>query len=398
MLNIVVLDFCASNFRPLSETRPVVSLLAGCFTFEERIRKLFPNSALELRACPSVAEVYSVKSNKSFIPKDETGRTLYLKPNVVYNLEFARMVESAEGDAIFKVDETVVAILTHKPFDKGWFEIPPDWPVFELDLIIVPAIWDLVNINASIITADFDENFRRAIDGQVHPQAAIYGENAVAIERGAEVFAGAVLDAREGPIIVSRGAIIRPGAIIQGPCFIGQDTVVLSGWIREDCSFGPMCKIAGEVESSIFIGYSNKGHEGFVGHSYIGQWVNLGALTTTSDLKNNYGKIRIDFGDGQIDTGRIKVGSFIGDHSKTGIGALLNSGTYIGVSVNHYGTGLPPKFIKSFSWGTSQGYVEYEFEKAISTAKVVMSRRGEELQPEEESLLKNIYKANWNKK
>ncbi|HHS51142.1 MAG TPA: hypothetical protein ENN07_08515 [candidate division Zixibacteria bacterium] len=398
MLNIEILDHCTNDFRPITLTRPVASMLAGCFTFEDRVRLLFPDIDVRVRPCCNVANAYFARNGAQSEPDASDGATLYLAPNVVFNLEFARFVRTAEGDAVFDVNGAVVGILTDKPFDEGWFDNPPDWPRHQFDLIVIPAIWDLVNINGRIIEADFGEHFRRAVDGEVHANAAVYGGNAVAVEHGAEVLAGAVLDASDGPIIVARGAKIRPGAMLEGPCYIGPETVIMSGWIRENCSFGPLCKIGGEVESSIFIGYSNKCHEGFVGHSYIGSWVNLGALTTTSDLKNNYGEIRVDLGCGAKSTGRIKVGSFIGDHSKTGIGALLNSGTVIGVAVNHYGAGLPPKNIKSFSWGTAEGYVEHDFDRAVDTARTVTSRRGFELLPEEFALLKLIHDENWKEK
>ncbi len=388
MLRVAILDHCSKDFRPISDTRPVAELLAGCFTFEDRIRRLFPNSEVSVVPYKRLSDAETRRSAFE-------GLTLYLEANFVYTLEFARIAMGLDSPAVFISDGAVVGVAAEEPFQKSWFEDPPNWPTHNLTLMRVDAIWDLVNLNGEIIKSDFEEHFRRAIDGQVHPLSAIYGENAIAIERGAEIFAGAVLDAREGPIVVARGAVVRPGAVIQGPCYIGPDTMVLSGWAREGCSFGPMCKIGGEVESSIFLGYSNKCHEGFVGHSYIGRWVNLGALTTTSDLKNNYSKIRVDLGEGERDTGRIKVGSFFGDHTKTGIGTLLNSGTCLGVSVNHYASGLPPKFIRAFSWGTSEGYTRYEFDKALATARIVMSRRGIKMGASEAELLLKIYRENW---
>ncbi len=397
MINkIVILDNGYERFYPLTKTRPLAALLAGAFTFEKRVRRLFPMAEIAILAHIEVAAAYSARTGFRTTPFSGDEPVLFLLPNVIYNPAFARLAQEAEPGSLFRSKGSVVAAYD-KPDSVTEDLDSLELPEIEVDLLAIPAIWDLVNFNGEIIRIDFEEHFRRAIDGNVHAQAAIYGENAVSIDRSAEVFAGAILDARDGPIIVSRDAVIRPGAIVQGPCYIGPGTQILSGWVREDCSFGPVCKIGGEVESSVFIGWSNKAHEGFVGHSYIGQWINLGALTTTSDLKNNYGKIRIDLGDGQIDTGRIKVGSFFGDHTKTGIGTLLNSGTCLGVSVNHYGTGLPPKHIADFSWGTSNGYTEYDIEKAIKTARTVTLRRGIEILPEEEAMLRSIHKNSWTK-
>ncbi|MCD6501418.1 hypothetical protein J7L01_02350 [bacterium] len=393
---IAILDHGYERFYPLTKTRPVAALLAGAFTFEERVRRVFPTAEVVVLAHAEVAKAFSARSGLRSAPFPKGASVLFLLPNAVFDLAFARAAEAAEPNTVFRSGDTAVGAL----LEGG--SVPSNLdalglPEIEVDVLTVPTIWGLVRLNGEIVLSDFKSHFPRAVDGEVSAQATIYGENAVAIDRSAEIFAGAVLDAREGPIIVSRGAVVRPGAVVQGPCYIGPGTEILSGWIRGACSFGPTCKLGGEVESSIFIGWSNKAHEGFVGHSYVGQWVNLGALTTTSDLKNNYGEVRVDLGGGQIGTGQIKVGSFIGDHSKTGIGALLNSGTCIGVSVNHYGTGLPPKSIADFSWGTSDGYVEYDVEKAVRTARTVMSRRGMEMLPEEENLLRAIHADAWPK-
>jgi len=389
-MRIVLVEDGWDKFRPLTITRPLAEIRVGAMTFVERIERLFPDSRVSVMTRPYVNEAYRARWSRLVgrVPEGEGG-LLVLRPNAIYDFSFREAVLDAGTGTLFRSENNVLGVLIDGD------EIPDrlesnGYKELEVGAIPIPAIWDAVNLNGDAIKQDFEEFYKPERAGTVHPMASLYDEQSIFISGGTEIMAGAVLDAREGPIIIENSEI-RPGTIIQGPCYIGSNCVAVSGWIRQGCSFGPGCRFGGEVESSIFQGCSNKYHEGFLGHSYIGEWVNLGALTTTSDLKNNYGEIRVDMGDGQVRTGRIKVGSFIGDHSKTGIGALLNSGTCIGVNVNHYGTGLPPKNIPHFSWGTAEGYIEYDLEKAIATAKIVMERRGVIMLEEEEQMLRAIF-------
>jgi len=160
------------------------------------------------------------------------------------------------------------------------------------------------------------------------------------IGKDAIVDGGVVLDSREGPIYIEPGVQVSNLTCLEGPAYVGRESRLAGGRITGGCSFGPQCRIGGEVQSTIVLGYSNKWHHGFLGHSYVGEWVNLGALTTNSDLKNNYSPVHVDLGDKSVDTGQIKVGSFIGDHVKTGIGTLLDTGASIGFGSNIFGGGL----------------------------------------------------------
>ena len=169
-------------------------------------------------------------------------------------------------------------------------------------------------------------------------------------------------------------------------------SILTGGKIREGTSIGPVCRVGGEVEGTIFLGYSNKYHEGFLGHAYVGEWVNLGALTTNSDLKNNYSTIKVMVNETLVDSGLIKVGSFIGDHVKTGIGTLLNTGISLGFASNIFGGGmLKLKYVPAFFWGGPESQEIYELSKALQTIRTVMKRRGVELTGDEENLFKKIY-------
>ena len=208
---------------------------------------------------------------------------------------------------------------------------------------------------------------------------------------GCSIKPGVVLDASRGPIILGNNVEVMANAVVVGPCFIGDhSTIKIGAKIYEKTSIGAWCKVGGEVEGSIILGFSNKQHDGFLGHSYLGQWVNLGADTNTSDLKNNYGQVRVTFPWGQVNSGTMFLGSLIGDHSKAGINTMLNTGTVIGVGANVFGGGFPSKSIPSFAWGGSHGFVEYDRDKAIQTARTVMLRRKITMTDAEEALLRSI--------
>jgi UDP-N-acetylglucosamine diphosphorylase/glucosamine-1-phosphate N-acetyltransferase len=239
--------------------------------------------------------------------------------------------------------------------------------------------WDLVLANAEQMITDFKRAGRSGIEGDIAEPCAIRGGTRdVYVARGATIQPMVVLDATRGPIYIDEGAEIQPFTRIEGPCYVGKKSILLGAKCREGTSIGPMCRVGGEVEESIIQGYSNKYHDGFIGHAYVGEWVNLGALTTNSDLKNDYGNVEVLL-DGRtpIDTGSVKVGALIGDHVKTSIGTLFNTGAYVGAMSLIMATGKPlPKHIPDFSW-LIDGVVTKGFGKAklYETAKVAMSRR-----------------------
>jgi len=240
-------------------------------------------------------------------------------------------------------------------------------------------IWDLILNNAEQITADFAAAGRSGIEGTVEqPNAIRGGMKDVYIAPGAMVHPMVVIDAEHGPVYIDNDAEIHPFTRIEGPCYIGKQTILLGAKCREGNSIGPMCRVGGEVEKSIIHGHSNKYHDGFLGHAYVGEWVNLGAFTTNSDLKNDYSNVSVML-DGRhpIDTGSVKVGSLIGDHVKTSIGTLFNTGSYVGPMALIMGTGKPlPKYVPAFAWFI-EGVVTKGFGKGklYETAKMAMSRR-----------------------
>jgi UDP-N-acetylglucosamine diphosphorylase/glucosamine-1-phosphate N-acetyltransferase len=227
--------------------------------------------------------------------------------------------------------------------------------------------------------------------GQVYPGAHLVQASQIHVGPGARVKPGAVLDAEDGPIWIDEHVLIEPNAVVQGPCYIGPRSVVRPGAaVRPGTSIGPVCKVGGEIEGSILHGYSNKQHDGFLGHSYVAEWVNLGADTVTSDLKNTYGTIRVALNGVPVESGQHFIGSIIGDHSKTGIGTILPTGGVIGVAANVFTQGAVPKFVPSFAWLTDEGLTNYRVDKAVQIARTVMSRRDVELSAAEQRLLEHV--------
>ncbi len=257
--------------------------------------------------------------------------------------------------------------------------------------------WELVNANPGEIADGISRNIPGAggkNDGEIHPSAVIAGEHEVVICEGAVVGPLSLIDSSGGPVYLARGVSIEAHSVIEGPAFIGEGTRIVRAFVRGGCSIGPRCRVGGEVEQSILHGYVNKYHEGFLGHSYVGSWVNLGAGTTNSDLKNNYGPVRVRVGRTEIDTGLIKVGAFMGDHVKTGIGTLMNTGFICGAGSNIFSRrGVLPKFVPPFVWGDSERMEEYIFRKFEDTARVVMGRRGVEMSERYAGLLRNVFES-----
>lgn len=267
----------------------------------------------------------------------------------------------------------------------------------EAPFIDVP--WDLLRLNHHELLVEGEQAVRTVHAAELAPRqnpallpgAHLVSPGAIALHPTARVAPGAVLDASGGPIVVERDALIEPHSYVAGPGWIGAGTHVLGGKLGGGVSLGPVCRVAGEVEESVFQGYANKRHHGFVGHSIVGAWVNLGALTTTSDLKNNYGPVRVSVHGREQATGETKLGAFLGDHVKTAIGTLLTTGSIVGPASNLLGGGITaPKELPAFAWWTGTSIEGYDAERFVETARVVCARRGRTFGEAQERLYRAI--------
>jgi UDP-N-acetylglucosamine diphosphorylase/glucosamine-1-phosphate N-acetyltransferase len=225
------------------------------------------------------------------------------------------------------------------------------------------------------------------------PHTIVYGAENIFLEEGVRIKA-AILNAENGPIYLGKESVIEEGAIVRGPFALGEDsTVNAQGRMRGDISIGPKCKVGGEVSNSVIFSHTNKGHDGFLGNSVVGEWCNIGADTNASNLKNNYTKIKIwDFAkEGFVNTNEQFCGLLMADHSKCGINTMFNTGTVVGVSANIFGSGFPRTYIPSFSWGGPAGFSTFKPLKVKEMATVSMSRRGGEFDDVEESIINHIF-------
>jgi UDP-N-acetylglucosamine diphosphorylase/glucosamine-1-phosphate N-acetyltransferase len=251
------------------------------------------------------------------------------------------------------------------------------------------APWDLIRQLVDQLTQDIP-HLASTLSVEPVPEATIIGTYAVYREAGAHIEPFVVLDATGGPILIRRGATISSFSRIVGPCYIGPNATVVGDAIRA-CSIGDTCKVRGEISNSVMLGYSNKGHTGFVGHSYLGRWVNLGAVTTTSNLKNTYGNVQIWTPSGLRDSGAQFLGTMFGDHVKTGIGTMLTTGTVLGAGANIYGGRVDSKYVPPFAWGDGEPYDNYAIDKFIEVARRMMARRHVELSDDAAKQLWDAY-------
>ncbi len=254
------------------------------------------------------------------------------------------------------------------------------WRRVELDdARLISFVWNLIEHNAACI-ADDAARARpapRHADTSHHDTAHLVNPNHIFLGANAVIRAGVVIDATDGPVIVGERAVVMPNATVVGPVAIGADSVVKAGArVLGGTSIGRVCKVGGEVDETIFGDYSNKQHDGFLGHSYIGSWVNIGAASNNSDLKNTYGPIRMWSAGQSRDTGRQFLGLVMGDHTKTGINSVFNTGTVVGFNCNLYSSEMTDGFVPSFSWGHGRDFVPYDLGKAMLTATAAMKRRG----------------------
>ncbi len=258
----------------------------------------------------------------------------------------------------------------------------------EIDGILLRGSFDLVTALEQLLEHDCADFLTGPAD-PLPAQSIVLGDSARVRATGAEVEPGVVFDVRHGVIVIDRGAEVRSGTRLEGPCYVGPGSRVLGGYIHASI-LGPRSVVRGEVSSTIFNGYANKAHDGFVGHSVIGHWVNLGAGTTTSNLKNTYGTVRLTVSGRTIDTGRQFLGSLIGDHAKTAIGTMLPTGTVVGAGANVFGAGLG-KYVPPFSWGAS-GDVQLTEDGFLRIAERVMPRRDVAVTAERRASLISIFR------
>ena len=395
------------NLLPLTWFRPAMDLRCGMNTLFEKIKRCYPRTNIYILCRDYLFPTVKKNHPGSLVGKlNKENSVLFINGRLLCDPEIVKKIPASGGDEIFECDGVVVAAR----LSKGNFELVANsdfTPVMkkylssvyktarvtQIKAKLINHFFDLISLNKDEIKSDFSYLTRGGITrGRVHQTVAVYSRGGIFIDDGADVESFVTLDARNGPIYISKGVSVQPYSRLEGPCFVGERSVITTGAnIRSGTSIGPGCKVGGEIEATIFQGYSNKQHSGFLGHSFVSEWVNLGAGATNSDLKNNYGNVKIHYMSNEVDSGMIFLGCSIADHTKIGIGVLIVTGAVIGAASNIYGGGLTQKFIPSFAWGDAQNLIRHDPEKAIKTAQVVMSRRDIEMSQEEIELFRKVY-------
>jgi UDP-N-acetylglucosamine diphosphorylase/glucosamine-1-phosphate N-acetyltransferase len=401
------------NLEPLIFSRPVFNLVCGMNTLKEKILRAYPKINYSLLCRDYIAPVLKLQNPNIDINYIKDNECLFINGSVIAPANINKIFPfKFDGNKVFKnEDKVIAAYLSGKLLEKIKENLnsPLSPELFDgiyvehIEIKFVSYLWDLINSNGEEIKNDFNffsTKLKGAkITGKVSQGAFLVGRKNIIINEGAEIKPGAVIDSSKGPVLIGKNAIVSYNAVIEGPAYIGENSQIKNGAnIHDNVSICSMCKIGGEVEDSIFLPFANKQHDGFIGHSYIGSWVNLGAGTNCSNLKNNYGNVKT-FANGKLlNSSSQFLGLFMGDHSKSAINTMFNTGTNVGFSSNVFGAGFPKKFIPSFSWGGSGSLNTYQLEKAMDVAKKVMLRRNMQMTPEEENLFIHIFNLTENER
>ncbi len=399
-------DIHSSNLLPLTYFRPAYDLRCGMLSLRERIVHHLSPKSISLLARGYLAAVLQEENPGVDVNRVSVDVSVFVNGRTIMTDGLARVIKKAKSDCMFMADSQLVAVRlsgtnlaksrSSQYGDSIDLSDVKDVATDEVDAMLVKYPWDLVYANESQLVIDFALLTKKtkgvAKNADVHKAAVLVNKKNIHVGRKSVVSAGAVLDATDGPIFVGSNVKILPTAVIEGPCFIGDGSLIKAGAkIYGNTSIGTSCKVGGEVEHSILHSHSNKQHDGFLGHSYIAPWVNLGAGTTTSNLKNTYGNVKVQINGRAVDSEKMFVGLTAGDHVKVGINGTIDTGTVIGPSSNIYGTAIPPKYLPPFSWGTAGALTTYDVERALAVATTVMGRRNVVTSDAYKQLFRYIY-------
>lgn len=382
-MNYILFDGDVRNaLLPFTYTRPVADIRIGILTIREKWEQRLGYTTTTLTEeyleakYPMVEMDHNIMINASFVPTDALAE---------------KVMKLSENEAIFK-GEDVIAFYTSNTQEEVDFSSYTQLE-FEEELLQVKNTWDIFSLNDIALRQDFDfltaDKTSLPIPEGVHAVA----KDQIFIEEGAQV-TYASLNASSGPIYIGKDSEVMEGSVIRGPFALCEhSTVKMGAKMYGAITIGPHSKVAGEINNSVIFGYSNKGHEGFLGNSVLGEWCNIGADSNNSNLKNNYAEVKIWSYETErfAKTGLQFCGLIMGDHSKCGINTMFNTGTVVGVSANIFGSGFPRNFIPSFSWGGASGFTTYQLPKVFEVAEMVYKRRALVLDEQDKNILEAVF-------
>jgi UDP-N-acetylglucosamine diphosphorylase/glucosamine-1-phosphate N-acetyltransferase len=381
-MNFILADFNAhKSLLPFTYTRPVAEIRCGIFTMTQRWSKML-NEQISF-----LTEEYLQKK----YPLVETTDNVVVAGNAVVTEQLVRAIKALKPQQKLLIDNRIVAYRAEKV----------QTPTIELEQVLYTAddvhfidhTWDIFSKNGIVLEADFKLITAKRKSQPIPESVQVINPERIFIEEGATLHF-ATLNASSGSIYIGKHAEVMEGSFIRGGFALLEHSATKMGTkVYGPTTVGPHSKIGGEVGNSVIFGYSNKGHEGYMGNSVLGEWCNIGADTNTSNLKNNYAEVKLwNYETGRFaPTGLQFCGLMMGDHSKCGINTMFNTGTVVGVSANIYGAGYPRNFIPSFNWGGPQGNVTYKPSKAYEVAEVVMKRRNLPFTQEDQDILDEVF-------
>ncbi|MDI1354629.1 MAG: GlmU family protein [bacterium] len=383
-MNVVLYDdeHIWKSFLPITFTRPLSEIRIGILTLKEKWElclgvtcSCYTQPYLR-KKYPALLHAHSIYINSKFSPNKDLG-------HILKNL--------LPSQALYKGEQLLAFCGDEKNMEDHSFLQRIQ---YSKELLEINNVWDLFQKNAEAIRLDFELITSGRSSAPLSSSVTVIGDKRlIFLEEGAQAEA-CVLNTVGGPIYLGKNSEVMEGSAVRGPFSLGEkSTLKLGTKIYGATTIGPHCKIGGEVTNSVILGYSNKAHDGFLGNSVIGEWCNLGADTNNSNLKNNYGEVKL-FNyekNKQVDTGLQFCGLIMGDHSKSGINTMFNTGTVVGVGCNIYGGGFPSTHIPDFSWGGSEGIETHRIEKLFETAAIVYERRGLSFTETDREILKEVF-------
>ena len=386
-MGVKLYDFpgVTDHLLPFTYVRPAADIRIGILTIREKWEKYFDQPMDYHIQHPHLAAKFGNSSPAAF--------DLLINGALCPDPAVHQAISNLQaGEALFLNGQTLACRVSQDgdlDTDQSFTEL-----AYDQEVCLLRKPWDIFLNNGEQIRRDFELITTGRKSQQINdPHTVIYEPSNVFVEEGATIRAS-VINAENGPVYLGKNSVVHEGCLIKGPFVLGESSHLNMGAkMKGDNTIGPFCKVGGEVSNSVFFGYSNKGHDGFLGNSVIGEWCNLGADTNSSNLKNNYSSVRVwDYTTNSFNDSQLQFcGLLMGDHAKSGINTMFNTGTVVGVAANVYGGSFPDKFLPSFSWGGSEGLSTYEFEKCMQMCKAVMRRRKVELTAADTALLKAVF-------
>ncbi|RNI25832.1 GlmU family protein [Rufibacter latericius] len=391
-MNIILFDdpVLRANLLPLTFTRPVAQIRIGIMTIAEKWQTI----SREL-----VSHLTQGYLQGKFPQHLDGGDNLYVNGAICPTPELLDQIRHLPVGGTLFHDEILVALnadhLELRSVDEVYQHNTSKRIQVELPAhTVVRHLWDIFKFNGPQIREDFKLVTQGRESQKISdPHTVAYKSEDIFIEEGV-IFKAAILNAEAGPIYIGKNVQVQEGTVIRGPFAICEDSVInMGGKMRGDVTVGPGCKVGGEISNCVFFGYSNKGHDGFLGNSVVGEWCNFGADTNTSNLKNNYSNVRLysHAEEKMEDTGLQFCGTIMADHAKCGINTMFNTGTVVGVGANVFGAGYPPNFVPSFTWGGSEEAQTFKLNKFYEVAEAVMSRRGLAVSEEDRKIFDHVF-------